>query len=284
MLTDLNRVQVLSEALPFIQKFFGRTIVIKYGGAAMKNNALKNKLIEDVLFLSYIGIKPILVHGGGPVINTWLEKVNIQSRFHNGVRVTDKSTMEIVEMVLVGKINKELVTLLNKKKGLAIGLSGKDGNLLIASHLFKGTDNLVGSIKEVNVKILKLLLDSGYIPIISSVAADEHGQSYNVNADTAAGALAEALSAEKLILLTDTLGIMHDLSDPSTLVKHIKINQVQKLLEKKVVTGGMIPKVECCIKALQGNVKAAHIIDGRVEHALLLEVLTARGIGSMITA
>ena len=284
MLTDLNRVQVLSEALPFIQKFFGRTIVIKYGGAAMKNNALKNKLIEDVLFLSYIGIKPILVHGGGPVINTWLEKVNIQSRFHNGVRVTDKSTMEIVEMVLVGKINKELVTLLNKKKGLAIGLSGKDGNLLIASHLFKGTDNLVGSIKEVNVKILKLLLDSGYIPIISSVAADENGQSYNVNADTAAGALAEALNAEKLILLTDTLGIMHDLSDPSTLVKHVKINQVQKLLEKKVVTGGMIPKVECCIKALQGNVKAAHIIDGRVEHALLLEVLTARGIGSMITA
>ena len=264
MLTDLNRVQVLSEALPFIQEFFGRTIVVKYGGAAMKNSTLKNKLIEDILFLSYIGIKPILVHGGGPMINTWLEKVNIQSR-------------------LVGKINKELVTLLNQKKGLAIGLSGKDGNLLIASHLFKGTDNLVGSIKKVNVEILRLLLDSGYIPIISSVAADENGQSYNVNADTAAGALAEALSAEKLILLTDTLGIMHNLSDPSTLMKHLTVNQVQKLSEQKVITGGMIPKVECCIKALQGNVKAAHIIDGRVEHALLLEVLTSQGIGSMIT-
>ena len=283
MLTDLNRVQVLSEALPFIQKFFGRTIVVKYGGAAMKNSTLKNKLIEDILFLSYIGIKPILVHGGGPMINTWLEKVNIQSRFHNGVRVTDKSTMEIVEMVLVGKINKELVTLLNQKKGLAIGLSGKDGNLLIASHLFKGTDNLVGSIKKVNVEILRLLLDSGYIPIISSVAADEHGQSYNVNADTAAGALAEALKAEKLILLTDTLGLMHDLSDPSTLIKHATVNQIQKLTEQKIITDGMIPKVECCVKALKGNVKAAHIIDGRVEHALLLEVLTAQGIGSMIT-
>nr|YP_009546425.1 acetylglutamate kinase [Gelidium gabrielsonii]AYO27773.1 acetylglutamate kinase [Gelidium gabrielsonii] len=282
MLTDLNRVQVLSEALPFIQKFSGRTIVIKYGGAAMKNDLLKNKFIEDILFLSYIGIKLILVHGGGPVINTWLKKVNIKSHFCNGIRVTDKETMEIVEMVLVGKINKELVTLLNKKQGSAIGLSGKDGNLIVASQLFNDPNNLVGTVKQVNVSILKLLLDSGYIPIVSSVAADECGQSYNINADTVAGALADAIRAEKLILLTDILGIMRNPSKPETLEKHLTIDQVKKLVDQQIVTGGMIPKVDCCIKALQGNVKSAHIIDGRVEHALLLEILTTDGIGSMI--
>lgn len=283
MLTDLNRVQVLSEALPFIQKFAGRTVVVKYGGAVMDDDDLKHKFIEDMLFLSYIGIKPILVHGGGPMINTWLKKVNIKSRFYNGIRITDKDTMEIVEMVLVGKINKELVALFNQKKGSAIGLSGKDGNLIVASSLFNTTENLVGSVKKVNVEVLKLLLDSGYIPVISSVAADEHGQSYNINADTVAGALAEALQAEKLILLTDTRGIMYDLSDPKTLVKYLTIERAKQLKEQKIIAGGMIPKVECCIKALRGNVKAAHIVDGRVEHALLLEILTQDGIGSMLT-
>nr|YP_009244186.1 acetylglutamate kinase [Gelidium elegans]AMK96428.1 acetylglutamate kinase [Gelidium elegans] len=283
MLTDSNRVQVLSEALPFIQKFSGRTVVIKYGGAAMKNDLLKNKFIEDILFLSYIGIKPILVHGGGPIINAWLKKVNIKSHFQNGIRITDKDTMEIVEMVLVGKINKELVTLINKKQGSAIGLSGKDGRLIVASNLFSDPNNLVGSVKKVNIKVLELLLDSGYIPIVSSVAADDHGQSYNINADTVAGALADAIQAEKLILLTDILGIMRSPSRPETLEKHLTINQVKRLIDQKIIVGGMIPKVDCCIKALQGNVKSAHIIDGRVEHALLLEILTADGIGSMLT-
>nr|YP_009244386.1 acetylglutamate kinase [Gelidium vagum]AMK96628.1 acetylglutamate kinase [Gelidium vagum] len=283
MLTDLNRVQVLSEALPFIQKFSGRTIVIKYGGAAMKNDLLKSKFIEDILLLSYIGIKPILVHGGGPIINTWLKKVNIKSYFDNGIRVTDKETMEIVEMVLVGKINKELVTLLNKKQGSAVGLSGKDGKLIVASKLYNDPNNFVGSVKQVNIKILELLLKSGYIPIISSVAADEHGQSYNINADTVAGALADAIQAEKLILLTDILGIMGNPSKPETLERHLTIDQAKKLIDQQVIVGGMIPKVDCCIKALQGNVKSAHIIDGRVEHALLLEILTTDGIGSMLT-
>nr|QJH88357.1 argB [Pterocladia lucida] len=283
MLTDVNRVQVLSEALPFIQKFAGRTIVIKYGGAVMSNDLLKHKFIEDILFLSYIGIKPILVHGGGPMINMWLKKVNIKSHFYNGVRFTDKETMDIVEMVLVGKINKELVVLLNQKKGSAVGLSGKDGNLIIASHLFNNDKNLVGSVKKVNIKILKLLLDSGYIPVISSVAANEQGQSYNINADTVAGAIAESLKAEKLILLTDTQGIMNNVLDSKTLFKHLTISQAKNLIDKNIIVGGMIPKVECCINALKGNVKSAHIIDGRVKHSLLLEILTSEGIGSMLT-
>lgn len=282
MLNDFERVQILSEALPFIQKFSGRTIVIKYGGAAMKDNNLKYKVIEDILLLSHIGIRPILVHGGGPMINTWLQKINIKPKFSNGIRVTDKKTMEIVEMVLVGKVNKDLVTLLNNKQGCAVGLSGKDGNLIIASKLFHDQDNFVGDVKKVNKKILNLLLDQGYIPVIASVAADDSGQAYNINADTVAGAIASSLHAEKLILLTDTSGIMYDIDNIHTLIKSLSISEVENLIKKNVISGGMIPKVQCGIKALQDNVKAVHIIDGRVEHALLLEVLTADGIGSML--
>lgn len=282
MLNDFERVQILSEALPFIQKFSGRTIVIKYGGAAMKDNNLKYKVIEDILLLSHIGIRPILVHGGGPMINTWLQKINIKPKFSNGIRVTDKKTMEIVEMVLVGKVNKDLVTLLNNKQGCAVGLSGKDGNLIIASKLFHDQDNFVGDVKKVNKKILNLLLDQGYIPVIASVAADDSGQAYNINADTVAGAIASSLHAEKLILLTDTSGIMYDIDNIYTLIKSLSISEVENLIKKNVISGGMIPKVQCGIKALQDNVKAVHIIDGRVEHALLLEVLTADGIGSML--
>lgn len=284
MLNDFERVQILNEALPFIQKFAGRTFIIKYGGAAMKNKKLKDKVIEDILLLSYIGIKPILVHGGGPMINTWLKKVHIEPKFEDGIRITDQATMEIVEMVLVGKINKDLVTLLNKKKGCAVGLSGKDGNLITASRLFNSQENFVGSVDIVNTKILNLLLNEGYIPVIASVAADSKGQAYNINADTVAGAIASALNAEKLILLTDTPGIMYDINDISTLVKYLNISEADNLLNKQIISGGMIPKVKCCIKALKRNVNSAHIIDGRIEHALLLEILTSDGIGSMLTA
>nr|YP_009296115.1 acetylglutamate kinase [Schizymenia dubyi]AOM65050.1 acetylglutamate kinase [Schizymenia dubyi] len=282
MLNNFQRVQVLNDALPFIQKFYGRTIVIKYGGSAMQNQKLKDKVIEDILFLSYIGIKLVLVHGGGPIINEWLNKVNIKPRFEKGIRITNSETMELVEMVLVGKINKDLVNLINKKNGAGIGLCGKDANLIIASKLFPMKDDYVGTIKKVNPDIINILLNSEYIPVIASVAADEHGQVYNINADTIAGALAHALQAEKLILLTDTTGIMNDLNDMKTLIRSLNISQAQDLKKKDIISGGMIPKVDCCIKALQGDVNSAHIIDGRVDHALLLEILTPDGIGSML--
>nr|YP_010471045.1 acetylglutamate kinase [Synarthrophyton patena]UVF62874.1 acetylglutamate kinase [Synarthrophyton patena] len=282
MLNNFERVKVLSEALPFIQKFAGRTIVIKYGGSAMQNQVLKNKVIEDILFLSYIGLSPVLVHGGGPIINSWLNRLNIESKFDKGVRVTSLEAMEVVEMVLVGKVNQELVGLINKKKGKAIGLSGKDARLIMASQFFQSSGNFVGKIDSVNVDILKLLIKEGYIPVITSVATSLEGQAYNINADTVAGRIAEALSAEKLILLTDTSGIMRDINNPTTLVKLANSFQVDLLKKQKIISGGMIPKVDCCIQAIRNGVKSAHIIDGRVDHALLLEILTKEGIGSML--
>ena len=282
MLSDFERVQVLSEALPFIQKFSGRTIVIKYGGSAMQNQVLKNKVIEDILFLSYIGLKPVLVHGGGSTINHWLEKLNIKTKFDQGIRVTDLPTMEVVEMVLVGKLNQELVALINQKQGKAIGLSGKDASLITATKFFDRSDNFVGKINALNVNIINLLIDQGYIPVIASVAASLDGQSYNINADTVAGAIAAELKAEKLILLTDTSGIMRNLKEPQSLVKLADTFIINELKNKKIISGGMIPKVDCCIQAINNGVKSAHIIDGRIEHALLLEILTKDGIGSMI--
>ena len=282
MLSDFQRVQVLSEALPFIQKFSGKTVVIKYGGSAMQNQVLKNKVIEDILFLSHIGLKPVLIHGGGPMINLWLNKLNIESQFRQGIRVTDSTTMEIVEMVLVGKVNQELVALMNKKQGKAIGLSGKDGQLVIATQFFKQRDNFVGKISQVNIGIVDVLSRQGYIPIIASVAASKDGQAYNINADTVAGAIASELKAEKLILLTDTPGILQDVNDSSSLIRSLDASQVNLLKKDKIISGGMIPKVDCCMQAIQYGVKSAHIIDGRIEHALLLEILTNDGIGSML--
>lgn len=282
MLSDFQRVQVLSEALPFIQKFSGKTIVIKYGGSAMQNQVLKNKVIEDILFLSHIGLKPVLIHGGGPMINYWLNKLNIVSQFRQGIRVTDSKTMEIVEMVLVGKVNQELVALMNKKKGKAIGLSGKDAQLIMATRFFDQSDNFVGKISHVNIGIIDDLSQQGYIPIIASVAASQDGQAYNINADTVAGAIASELKAEKLILLTDTPGILSDINDASSLIRSLDFSRVSSLKEKNIISDGMIPKVDCCMQAIQYGVKSAHIIDGRIEHALLLEILTNDGIGSML--
>lgn len=282
MLDNLQRITILSEIIPFIQQLSGKIIVIKYGGAAMKNQYLKVKVLEDILFLSYIGLRPVLVHGGGPIINNWLKKLNIEPKFENGIRITSKETMEVVEMVLVGKVNKELVSLLNQNDAKAIGLCGKDTNLIIGSKRFPAQDNYVGSVKKVNKKIINLLLDEGYIPVISSVAADQKGQSYNINADTVASAIAEELSAQKLILLTDTPGVMYDLNNPKTLCRSLNIVQAKNLKKEKIISGGMIPKVDCCIKALQGSVNSTHIIDGRIEHSLLLEILTSARIGSML--
>lgn len=283
MLDDFQRIQIFSELLPSIKRLSHSTIVIKYGGSAMKDQLLKDIFINDLLLLSFLGARLILVHGGGPIINMWLKKCNIEPKFSNGVRVTDEQTMEIVEMVLVGKVNKDLVALLNKNISCAIGISGKDGNLLVASPLFDSQENFVGKVDHVNTELLTLLLNQGYIPVVASVASAKNGQAYNINADTVAGAIAGSLSAEKLVLLTDTPGIMSDINDSSTLIRHITIEEAKKLKARNVISGGMIPKVDCSIDALQSNVNSVHIIDGRVKHALLLEILTENGIGSVLT-
>ncbi|NWF58595.1 MAG: acetylglutamate kinase [Fischerella sp.] len=277
-----TRVKVLSEALPYIQQFTGRTVVVKYGGAAMKDSNLKDKVICDIVFLSCVGLRPIVVHGGGPEINSWLDKLGIEPQFKNGLRVTDAPTMDVVEMVLVGRVNKEIVSLINQAGGSAVGLCGKDGNLIKARPQGEEGIGFVGEVCNVNTKILETLVNSGYIPVVSSVAADDNGQAYNINADTVAGEIAAALGAEKLILLTDTRGILKDYKDPSTLIPKVDIKEARELIANGVVSGGMIPKVNCCVRSLAQGVRAAHIIDGRIPHALLVEIFTDGGIGSMI--
>lgn len=279
---EANRVEILSEALPYIQQFAGRTVVVKYGGAAMKDSNLKDKVIRDIVFLSCVGMRPILVHGGGPEINSWLNKLGIEAQFKNGLRVTDSPTMDVVEMVLVGRVNKEIVSLINQAGGKAVGLCGKDGNLITARPQGDEGIGFVGDVCNVDIKILETLAAKGYIPVVSSVAADETGQAYNINADTVAGEIAAALGAEKLILLTDTRGILTDYKDQSTLIPKVDIPEARELINNGIVSGGMIPKVNCCVRSLAQGVKAAHIIDGRIPHALLLEIFTDVGIGTMI--
>ncbi|KAK6927760.1 Aspartate/glutamate/uridylate kinase [Dillenia turbinata] len=279
----LTRVDVLSESLPFIQKFRGKTIVVKYGGAAMKSHSLQASVINDLVLLSVVGLRPVLVHGGGPEINNWLSKLGLKPNFLNGLRVTDSETMEIVEMVLVGKVNKHLVSLINNAGATAVGLSGKDGRLLTARPSPKSAQlGFVGEVANVNVKVLRPLIDSDLLPVIASVAADESGQSYNINADTVAGELAAALEAEKLILLTDVAGILEDKDDPGSLVKQIDIKGIKQMVDDGKIAGGMIPKVKCCVRSLAQGVRTASIIDGRVPHSLLLEILTDEGAGTMI--
>ncbi len=279
-----NRVHILSEALPYIQKFANRTIVIKYGGAAMKDSSLKAQVIGDIVFLACVGVRPVVVHGGGPEINTWLQKLNIASVFKDGLRITDAATMDVVEMVLAGRVNKELVSLINRAGALAVGLCGKDANLIQARHVGTEGVGFVGEVTNINIGLVESLVNNGYVPVISSVAADENGQAYNINADTVAGEIAAALDAEKLILLTDTPGILHDYHDPSTLIKILDIQKARNLIDKEIVSGGMIPKVNCCVRSLAQGVRAAHILDGRLPHSLLLEILTDEGTGSMIVA
>jgi len=280
--TEATRVRVLSEALPYIQEFAGRTVVVKYGGAAMKDSNLKDKVIRDIVFLSCVGLRPILVHGGGPEINSWLNKLGIEAQFKNGLRVTDAPTMDVVEMVLVGRVNKEIVSLINQAGGQAVGMCGKDGNLIVARPQGEEGIGFVGEVSNVDTKILETLVNSGYIPVVSSVAADDKGQAYNINADTVAGEIAAALGAEKLILLTDTPGILKDYQNPSTLIPKVDIQDARKLIADGIVSGGMIPKVNCCVRSLAQGVKATHIIDGRIPHALLLEIFTDGGIGTML--
>lgn len=258
--------------------------MVKYGGAAMKSEALQASVVNDLVLLSCVGLRPVLVHGGGPEINEYLQRLGIPVEFHEGRRVTNAETMEVVSMVLVGKVNKNLVSLINKAGATAVGICGMDGHLLTARPDPKAKQlGLVGEIARVEPTVLRPLIDSGHIPVVSSVAADESGQPYNINADTVAGELAAALGAEKLILLTDVAGILVDKDDPNSLVKEINISGVKEMIEEGKVKGGMIPKVNCCVRSLAQGVRTASIIDGRVPHSLLLEIMTDEGTGTMIT-
>lgn len=288
----LDKARVLVEALPYIQKFAGKTIVIKYGGHAMVDPVLKELVMLDVLLLHTVGIRPVLVHGGGPEINAMLKKVGKESQFVRGLRVTDAETMEIAAMVLVGKLNTEIVSLLNRFGGRAVGLSGKDAQLLraVKKPLQVANSNgemeevdlgYVGEIEKVSPDIIESLLNQGYIPVISPVAGGENGETYNINADTAAGEIAQALGADKFLLLTDVSGVLRDVNDPGSLISIIRREEVPTLIEQGVLTGGMLPKVEGAIEAIDGGVGSVHILDGRLPHAILLELFTDGGIGTM---
>lgn len=291
-MADNRRAEILLEALPYIRRFSGKTIVIKFGGAAMANRELSQDFARDVVLLQYVGIKPVIVHGGGPQINKLLEDLKIPTQFVDGHRVTDEASMDVVEMVLCGKINKEIVALINNEGGRAAGISGKDGNLAVAEpHELQRTNDSgrqetvslgrVGRISKdrISPHIITTLEGNGYVPIIAPVAADEDGHSMNVNADTMAGAVASALKAEKLILLTDTPGVLVD-GEPVT---GLGPEDVDELKRTGKITGGMLPKVDCCLQALMYGVKRTHIVDGRVPHALLLEIFTDRGVGTLIS-
>ena len=279
---DAIRVSVLSEALPYIQRFANKRIVIKYGGSAMVDKTLQNAVFRDLALLSYVGVQIVVVHGGGPEINQWLEKLGIKPVFLDGLRITDTETMDVVEMVLTGRVNKQIVSGINNHGRMAIGLSGIDGGLIEARTLGDGSHGLVGEVAKVNTKLLSPLLEKGYVPVISSVANSSDGRSHNINADTVSGELAAALGAEKLILLTDTPGILRNENDPSSLIEKIRLSEARELIDRGIVKAGMKPKVECCIRSLAQGVNAAHIIDGRTPHSLLLEVFTDAGIGTMV--
>ncbi|WP_428868581.1 acetylglutamate kinase [Clostridium sediminicola] len=281
----MDKAKILIQALPYIQKFNGKTIIIKYGGNAMINEKLQKDVINDIVLLNCVGVKVVVVHGGGPAINETLQKIGKQSEFVNGLRITDEETMNVVQMVLAGKVNKDIVSHIVKSGGNALGLCGVDANLLKAKKLLKeGLDlGFVGEISEVNEKVIEDCLDRGYIPVISTVALNESdGKVYNINADYAASKIALKLKAEKLMLLTDVPGILKDIEDISSLISVLDVEDVPELIEDKIIDGGMIPKVECCIEAVKGGVKRTHIIDGRTPHSILLEIFSDNGVGTMI--
>ena len=279
-LTNAQRAQVLIHALPYIQQYTDKIIVVKYGGNAMIDEELKSAVMGDLVLMSLIGIKVVLVHGGGPEITEMLTKINKKSEFVDGLRVTDRETADIVQMVLAGKINKSLVNLIQAKKGKAIGLSGADGNMIQAKKLSEKL-GFVGEITDINVEPIMDVLEKGYIPVISTVGFDSEGNVYNINADTAAARIAGTLKAESLISMTDIAGILRDKDDVSTLIPQINVSEAPQLMREGVISGGMIPKVECCIEAIRRGVKKVFIIDGRIPHSILIETLTDEGIGTM---
>jgi acetylglutamate kinase len=279
-LTNAQRAQILTEALPYIKKYYDKIIVVKYGGNAMINEDLKKAVMGDIVLLTLIGIKVVLVHGGGPEITDMLRRVGKKSEFRDGLRVTDAETMDIVQMVLAGKINKTLVNLLEKTGGRAIGLCGMDGHLIEARQLDPAL-GYVGEVTNVNPKSLLDLLDMGYIPVVSTLGCDGEGNIYNINADTAAARIAGTLKAECMISMTDIAGILQNKDDPSSLIPVVHISEAPRLMREGIISGGMIPKVDCCIEAIRRGVKKVFIIDGRVPHSILIEILTEAGIGTM---
>ncbi len=279
--SNAQRAEVLTQALPYIRQYSGKIVVVKYGGNAMINEQLKQQVMEDVVLLWLIGIRVVLVHGGGPEINQLMDRLGKKPEFVDGLRVTDKETIDIVQMVLAGKVNKSLVTLLERKGGNAMGLSGMDGRL-IEAKIKDPRLGYVGSITGVNIQPVLDLLEKGYIPVISTVGCDSEGNAYNINGDTAAAWVAGALGAERLIMMTDIAGILHDPKDPASLIPELTISQAVKLFEEQVISGGMIPKVECCIDAIHMGVKKVIIMDGRVPHSILMELLTDEGAGTMV--
>jgi len=279
--SNLQRAQVLTQALPYIKKYNGKLVVIKYGGNAMINEELKQQVMEDIVLLHLIGVKVVLVHGGGPEINDLMAKLGKKAEFVDGLRVTDKETIDIVQMVLAGKVNKSLVNLLEMEGGKAMGISGIDGNLIQAD--FKNEKlGYVGKITNVNISPVTDLLEKGYIPVISTIGCDKNGNSFNINGDTAAAYIAGALGAERLIMMTDIAGILKDKDDPSTLIPKITIKEAKKLYAEGVISGGMIPKVDCCIEAISRGVRKVIIMDGRIPHSILMELLTNEGAGTMV--
>ena len=284
----IDKAKILIEALPYIQKFYGKTVVIKYGGNAMINEELKNKVMEDITFLKYIGINPIVVHGGGPDISAALKQFDIKSEFINGLRVTDEETMKVARMVLIGKTNKEIVSLLGTKGGKGIGLSGIDGKLIECKKYYTEVDGkktdigYVGDIVHINENVLDIMTNGDYIPVVAPIGVDDDGNSYNINADTVAGAVAAAVKAEKLVLLTDIDGIKESVDSPE-IIYQITKPEIDRMIADKKIVGGMIPKVKGGLEALDAGVNAVHIIDGRIPHCLLLEIFTDSGIGTMIT-
>ena len=281
-ITNAQRAEVLIRALPYIQKYYNKIIVVKYGGNAMINEELKQAVMGDIVLLSLIGVKVVLVHGGGPEISEMLNKIGKKSEFVNGLRVTDAETADVVQMVLAGKVNKSLVNLLQNTGGKAIGLSGMDGHLIEATR--KNPElGFVGEITDINVDIIRDVIEKGYIPVISTVGCDREGNVYNINADTAAAGIAGKLKAESFISMTDISGILRDKDDPSSLISEIQVSEAPTLVKEGIISGGMIPKVECCIEAIRQGVGKVFIIDGRIPHSILVETLTDEGIGTMFT-
>ena len=287
----MNEIDVLIEALPYIKKFHDKKILIKYGGHAMVDEKAMTSTARDTVLLKYVGMKPLIVHGGGPDISNYMDKLGKESKFIQGLRVTDEETMEIIEMVLAGKISSDIVSEIIKHDGDAIGLSGIDSSLIyahkkgVSKHESTGEEvdlGLVGEVDRINSHLLQMFVDNDYIPVISPIGIAEDGTSLNLNADTAAGEVASSVGAEKLIILTDVPGVLRDPSDPSTLIQKIRISEIPQLIEEGIISGGMIPKIETCVKAIENGVKSCHIIDGRKEHAMLYEIFTTNGIGTMI--
>ena len=279
--TNNQRAQVLTEALPYIRQYNGKIVVVKYGGNAMVSEMLRQQVMEDIVLLWLVGVRVVLVHGGGPEISDLMSRLGKKPQFVDGLRVTDQETVDIVQMVLAGKVNKTLVKLLELKGGKAMGISGMDGNLIEAK--MKNPElGFVGSITKVNIQPVMDLLEKGYIPVISTLGCDAEGNTYNINGDTAAAYIAGALGAERLIMMTDIAGVLRDKNDPSTLIPELTIDQAVELFEQNVIAGGMIPKVECCIDAIHRGVESAIIMDGRVPHSILMEILTDEGAGTMV--